>query len=338
MAITANRLIQLDLTSDPTAALTGTTMDYFGSGLLGTLTVAMDAEVTGTLDVMQPGDLVDLNNDGTFEAIYEGRFNFPTSSFLLGDGSTVTGSLAIIEVSTGGVSSYFAMIPDAMAAAVDLYDVRAITFGATMSTSANTAGLGFDDASSFVLVCFAEGTRIRTEKGEMPVEALAAGDRVMTLHSGAQPVRWVQSRRVSGTGKHAPVVFQPGAIGNARVLRLSPNHRVYVETEMAEVLFGAPEVLVAAKDMVNCAEVRVEPVDEISYYHVLFDRHEVIWSEGALTESYFPGAYSLDGQDAATREEFYTLFPETRAALSRYGATAAMCLTGREARVLVDNV
>ncbi|MDZ4094565.1 MAG: Hint domain-containing protein, partial [Paracoccaceae bacterium] len=142
-------------------------------------------------------------------------------------------------------------------------------------------------------VCFAAGTRISTPAGTRPVEALRPNDLVLTLDHGPQPVRWIAARRVAGTGDMAPVVFEPGAIGNLRKLRVSPQHKMLVDGSWAELLFGAGQVLVAARHLINGHSVRQEAVAQVTYVHFLCDRHEIVFAEGAPCESFQPGAMGV---------------------------------------------
>lgn len=138
-------------------------------------------------------------------------------------------------------------------------------------------------------ICFAEDTRIATAMGHVRAGDLWEGDLVTTLDGGAQPVLWSRRRVVPGQGANTPVLFTPGAIGNAAPLRLSPQHRVLIRSPMAELLFGAPEVLVPAKALVNGDDIRFDPCPRIGYVHLLLPAHHVLFAEGALCESLLPG-------------------------------------------------
>jgi hypothetical protein len=74
---------------------------------------------------------------------------------------------------------------------------------------------------------------------------------------------------------------------------------------------------------------------EVEYVHLLFDRHEIIFSEGLATESFLPGPHVLSDLDAAEQAEVLALFPQidpmTR---SGYGPSARSSLRAFEARVL----
>jgi hypothetical protein len=86
-------------------------------------------------------------------------------------------------------------------------------------------------------------------------------------------------------------------------------HRILVRGWRAELYFGDSELLVPAKHLVDGDKVFVDPVDTVEYFHILFDQHEVIFSDGAPTESFFPGEQILQGDDEI-RKELETLFPE----------------------------
>lgn len=160
--------------------------------------------------------------------------------------------------------------------------------------------------------CFTPGTMILTPAGEVPVEDLAPGDLVMTRDDGARPLRWTGRRRVDATGDFAPVRFATGIIGNSRPLLVSPQHRILVTGWQAELACGIAEVFVAAKHLVDGHQITRAPQDSIDYIHLMFDRHQIVTSNGAPTESFFPGDFILEG-DRALRAELNALFPALEA-------------------------
>ena len=203
-------------------------------------------------------------------------------------------------------------------------------------TAENAAGI---TDTAFVSVttipCFTQGTRIRTERGEVPVETLQVGDLVETRDHGLQPIRWIGQRRVAAVGPHAPVVIEAGVFGNHDRLVVSPQHRVLVTHWMAELMFGEEEVLVAARDLVNDCSVCVLEGGEVTYVHLLFDRHEIVWSEGLLTESFLPGPQVMSSLEDRVRAEVLELFPEIDARTHLgYGPSARASLRSYEAQVL----
>lgn len=162
---------------------------------------------------------------------------------------------------------------------------------------------------------FAQGTAIDTPDGARPIETLAPGDLVSTLANGSRPVRWIGRRHVPlaemvGNEAMQPVEFSAGAFGARSPLVVSPRHRMLLNDWRAEVYFGEEQVLVRAEALVNGGTIRhILPESGVTYYHLLFDRHEVILSNGALSESFHPGEDGLEALDPAHRQEIDTLFP-----------------------------
>ncbi|MDU8927233.1 Hint domain-containing protein [Alisedimentitalea sp. MJ-SS2] len=185
-----------------------------------------------------------------------------------------------------------------------------------------------------LIICFTAGTRVATANGLRDVQDLEPVDLVMTRDHGLQPVRWVGSRTVPAKGKLAPIRFQAGSVGNERDLLVSPQHRMLIRSAEANLLFGETEVLATAKHLVNGGSVAKMVGGDVTYVHILFDQHEIIYAEGAPSESFFPGRTGLDAVEKAAREELFTIFPELRTSAGSYGETARMCLRAHESRIL----
>ncbi len=158
--------------------------------------------------------------------------------------------------------------------------------------------------------CLAAGTLVRTPFGPRPVEEICAGDAADVLDGPPRIVRWSGQRTVCGRGRLAPVHIAKGALGNSRSLRVSPNHRMLIRGALAELHYATPEILVPAKFLAGNPGIETRPCERITYCHLLFDDHQVIFAEGCPTESLHPGAMALDGFDDAARQEILSLFPE----------------------------
>lgn len=163
--------------------------------------------------------------------------------------------------------------------------------------------------NSVTVACFTEGMPMRTPKGDVTVEDLTVGDLVDTLDHCPQAIRWIGKRRVPGRGKLTPIAFLPGSIGNTQKIRLSPQHRVLLSGWKCELMFQTREVLCAAKHLCDGDRVFAEPCDAVTYYHLMFDQHEVVFSHGALLESFYAGDHVLDA-DRETHAELIRVFPE----------------------------
>lgn len=193
------------------------------------------------------------------------------------------------------------------------------------------------------VICFAPATRIATPDGPRPIESLRPGDRVLTRDNGPQPVLWTGFRRMSGARLYAmphlrPIRFRSGALGQGRPegdLLVSPRHRMMVKGPAARALFNTTEVLVAAQDLIDNRAVLVDTVlREITYIHLLLERHEVIWANGLETESFHPAQASLDSIEPDQRAGLLRLMPELEADPASYGTPARRNLTATEAAIL----
>lgn len=168
-------------------------------------------------------------------------------------------------------------------------------------------------------VCFADDTLIQTDRGARVIGGLRVGDLVMTRDNGLQPIRWIGASHVSAAHLAAvpslrPVRIRAGALGQglpSADLVVSPQHRVLVRSKIAQKMFGTAEVLVAAKQLMQLDGIDLaDDLDSVTYVHMLFDRHEVVISNGAETESLFTGPEALKAVGPAARAEIMALFPE----------------------------
>ena len=181
-----------------------------------------------------------------------------------------------------------------------------------------------------IIVCFTRGTLIKTAAGEAPVETLSVGDEVLTVDGSYQTIRWIGSNRVSAKGMAAnpkllPIRIRAGALGPgvpSQDLVVSRQHRVLVRSVIAERMFDTGEVLIPANKLLilDGVDIEHEPED-VEYWHFLFDAHQVVWSNGAPTESLFTGPEALRSVSPEALDEIMALFPEI--ALPGYVATAA---------------
>lgn len=171
------------------------------------------------------------------------------------------------------------------------------------------------------VVCFGADALIETERGPVPAGELAVGDLVRTRDAGLQPIRWIGSSRLSAAQLAAnprlrPIRIRAGALGNglpASDLVVSPQHRVLVRSRIAQKMFGTDEVLVAAKQLCQLDGIDIaEDLDSVTYVHFLFDDHQIVFSNGAETESLFTGDVALNSVGPAALQEILTLFPELR--------------------------
>lgn len=196
-----------------------------------------------------------------------------------------------------------------------------------------------------IVPCFTPGTLIATPRGEVAVEDLRVGDRVITRDDGLQQIRWVGRKDMDWSELRAnahlkPVLVTAGSLGDGlpeRDMMVSPNHRMLVSNDRTSIYFDEHEVLVAAKHLLSGK--RIAPVDAagLTYIHFMFDRHQVVLANGAWSESFQPGDYSLKGIGNSQRQELFELFPELKTAQGVQGYSAARRVLRRHEAVLLGH-
>jgi hypothetical protein len=209
----------------------------------------------------------------------------------------------------------------------------------TVEDEAGNSDVAFVTVST--VPCFARGTRILTAKGEVPVETLQVGDGVITLDHGIQPIRWIGQRSIAGTGPMAPVHIAANTFGRHDALCVSQQHRVLIRNPrwQLDMGFETPEALVCAKHLIGHDGVHLDRSGaDVEYFHLLFDSHEILWSNGLPSESYHPGPQTLAALEQDIRDELLAIFPEIDAVTGQgYGPAARPAVKAHEVRSVMGN-
>lgn len=133
--------------------------------------------------------------------------------------------------------------------------------------------------------CVLRGTHIMTPTGEIKVEDLAIGDLIATVDGTAKPIKWIGRRkhdRVSADD--LPIKITRSALGHLvphADLYVSPLHALYIDG----ILVPAGN-LVNGRSIVQCTSA---DIGAIEYFHVELDGHDVMFTEGAATETLLAG-------------------------------------------------
>ncbi|MDJ0826382.1 MAG: Hint domain-containing protein [Rhodobacter sp.] len=187
------------------------------------------------------------------------------------------------------------------------------------------------------------GPLIEVPGGRIPMQELQTGDLVRTKDHGFQPVRWIGRRRLQRADFAAdpalrPIRIRAGALGPATPahdLVVSPQHGVLLDDWRCALLFGEDEMLVPAAALLNDHNVTVDrAAEEIAYCDLIFDRHEIVYVNGAETESCHPGAAHSGDADDTGRDELLKLFPERDVERDGCGWSARATLKRHEVAVL----
>lgn len=192
-------------------------------------------------------------------------------------------------------------------------------------------------------VCFTADVMIDTDRGPVRAGDLAIGDLVRTRDAGLQPIRWIGQRyygaaHLEAAPKLRPIRISAHSLGAGLPLSdlvVSPQHRVLVRSKIALKMFGAAEVLVGAKQLLQVDGVDVAAdFESVTYVHFLLDAHQIVYSNGAETESLYTGSQALKSVGPEAREEIFTIFPELRDHVEAPPAARPMP-GGRQGRKLV---
>jgi subtilisin-like proprotein convertase family protein len=185
-----------------------------------------------------------------------------------------------------------------------------VTLGDVTDTLTNVTTLRFADQNVAVgnlglIACFAAGTRLRGEDGDVPVEAMCVGNRVSAHFAGTfAPIVWIGRRRVDCSRHPSPNLVRPvrivtGAFGRHlpnRDLLLSPDHAVFVDG-----------VLIPVKYLINGTTIWQQPVKSITYLHIELPRHDVVLAEGLPVETFLD---TCNGSIFADRAGTVALHPD----------------------------
>lgn len=296
-----------------TAVITLSTTTTTGSLIANTITnngkisgsgiVTGDMSGTGTISISDKGT-INLSNDDdidgltfTFAAGGTGTLNFGTKNKITTDGATVTNmqrgdgagtKTTVIDFSGHDVvkanfdhTTDVLTIEDAGGAFISLQinDLDSNTF-ANWDTATDTVFLTN-------AVCYAAGTLIATENGEVAIEDLRQGDNVVVVDgdtSTVLPVKWIGIRQMDlvshkDRDQVAPVRIAKGAfaenVPNADLI-VSPPHAIFVDGS-----------LIPAKLLVNDMTITRETARaDVTYYHIELDRHAIVLANGLAAESY----------------------------------------------------
>lgn len=199
------------------------------------------------------------------------------------------------------------------------------------------------EASSFKtentgVVCFTSGTAIRTPRGEVRIDDLRIGDLVCTMDNGPQPLVWIGRREIARSAllrdeRLCPVLIKQGVLGAKRDLLVSRQHGMLIG---GEHLIRATHLARTARGIRIARGKR-----QVSYVHLGFEAHQIIFAEGCASESFYPGPMALGTLSGAARRKFRDVFPELaigfdangqpdarrQAIMSAYGVTARSVLS-----------
>ncbi|WP_306045106.1 Hint domain-containing protein [Nioella sp. MMSF_3534] len=243
----------------------------------------------------------DANNDGfvsgvEWDAAISGGGNDTGSSNYLFDGNGSSGQL----YATDGTTTF-----------IIGQDVTILKAGLSNTFEADVTDV----------ICLTRGTLVLTDTGWTAIEEIAVGRGIATAEGEIEKVRWI-GRNLLGLDelkrapKLRPVRITAGALGQGlpwRDLLVSPQHRMLVRSAIARRMFGCAEVLIPAIKLTSLPGIYIDTkIEWVEYFHILLNQHEIIFAEGAQSESLYTGPQALIALSSDAREEILSIFPELK--------------------------
>lgn len=266
-----------------------------GGGVVGAITSTTGTAVTVTETAGSPnaGDLSDLTlSDARANGQAADTFAIGGTVYTFTGGFTSGTYQGDFTATAGGTTYFFSHLSTLPAN----FDVDGTASGGGAGAGASSTGyigqIGNNasgaatlrDALTVTLTCFLAGTMIRTPQGETAVDKLAIGDLVVTADGSAKPVKFIGRQSVAmlfaDRSKAQPVLIKAGALAEnvpARDLYTSPGHAMALDG-----LLAISAALINGTSIVRWDDT--PPV--FTYYHVELEGHEIIFAEGAATETY----------------------------------------------------
>jgi hypothetical protein len=174
------------------------------------------------------------------------------------------------------------------------------------------------------------GANLRTPCGARRVEFLRPGDLVVTRDNALQPVRMIWTRTVTAAEiaadpSLAPIVVRPRAIGPMmpkQTLSVGAAHRLLIPGWRLLDEEDTESCLVPARDIagLNDSAFIDRSPEEVVYYNVVFDEHQVFCANGLPVESFRPNKDSLKQASKSVKDDLTKTFPDFAPKFADYPA------------------
>ncbi len=275
------------------------------AGLIGTGDVFVESNSTlVTLGTVAAGETIDFASGTDWLGLTPSGFSGEILGFVQGDTIDLTGVTDATAATI--VSGNTLQIARSSHPAIDLtldpsQNYTGVTFSA-VSGSSNTV------VTTDMMPCFAAGTRLDTPDGPVVVEALRAGDRVLTANGPPRPIRWIGWRRLDLRRHPDPAAVRPVRILANALAPGEPRRDVLMSPDHALLIDGG---LIPVRLLINGGTIRQEDgCRSVTYFHIELDSHDVLLAEGLATESYLDtgnrGMFENAGLPLTLHPEFGT--------------------------------
>ena len=185
---------------------------------------------------------------------------------------------------------------------------KRLSFGAELSVPPVSVGQGG----------FLSGTHVASNLGWRPVEALCAGDKVLTFDHGMQTVvemvrESVQLEAGEIDSSRCPMHIPRDALNNRVPMWLMPDQGVLMESDLIEDHQGDPFAVVPASTLEGYRGIcRLHPDNHLQLITPRFEQDEVIYLEAGLL-GYCPAPRDLLTIGVELQEDIYKVLPIAQA-------------------------
>lgn len=139
---------------------------------------------------------------------------------------------------------------------------------------------------------------ILTTDGELPIQYLSAGDRVITRDTGTSIVKSIRFAKVTCRA----IALAAGSLGHTRPDRdvvLPAGQQILIRDWRAQALFGGKQAMVPVSRLIDGEYVSDLGEIEMTLYQIEFDAPHVIYADGLEVYSTLPA--SVDAHDGRVR-------------------------------------
>ncbi|MEM6305373.1 MAG: Hint domain-containing protein [Pseudomonadota bacterium] len=123
------------------------------------------------------------------------------------------------------------------------------------------------------------GSVVMTLEGEMPVEFVSIGDKLITRDTGISKVLHIQR----ATRQVHVIALAAGSLGHTRPERdaqLAGDQMVLIRDWRARALFNSDRALVAARALVDGEFITDQGLQEITIYQIFCDSPHILYADG----------------------------------------------------------
>lgn len=268
--------------------------DLLNDGTIGLdpTTLVINGPLTGT-GIIQISQASTLELNGSVSSGQTIQFASTDAELILGDPSDFSGTITslsygdIIDISNLPFSSETISLNENTLSI--LGSDNSLLTALNLYTDLSAADLqistdGSDGSQITVIPCFLKNTMISTEKGKCPVQNLKIGDLVITQDQTPHKIKWIGHRTYRQPYRPSDRAVFPIRVSKSAFEHNIPSADLFISPEHSVLL---DDFLIPIKYLVNGKSIRIiDTLEEISYYHIELERHDIILAEDTPVETF----------------------------------------------------